>query len=122
MTDLAGKHALVTGGSRGIGAAIALALTERGAEVAISYERAEDRARQIVQPIEAKGRRGVAIKADSANPLAVRPLVNDTSATLGGLDILVNNAGASGAHSRPGARAWGRGDYGEPRAAGADRH
>lgn len=94
MTDLAGKHALVTGGSRGIGAAIALALAERGADVAISYERAEDRARQIVQAIEAKGRRGVAIKADSANPLAVRRLVDETAAALGGLDILVNNAGA----------------------------
>lgn len=93
MTDLAGKRALVTGGSRGIGAAIAMALAERGADVAISYERAEDRARQIVQAIEAKGRRGVAIKADSADPVAVRGLVDETAARLGGLDILVNNAG-----------------------------
>lgn len=93
MTDLTGKRALVTGGSRGIGAAIALALAEHGADVAISYERAEDRARQIVQAIEAKGRRGVAIKADNADPHAVRRLVDETAAALGGLDILVNNAG-----------------------------
>ena len=61
MKILTGKRALVTGGSRGIGAAIALALAENGADVAISYERAADRARDIVEQIEAKGRRAVAI-------------------------------------------------------------
>ena len=93
MTELLGRRALVTGGSRGIGAAIALALADRGADVAISYERAADRAADIVRAIEAKGRRGLAVQADGADPAAVRRLVAATVEGLGGLDILVNNAG-----------------------------
>lgn len=93
MTELAGKRALVTGGSRGIGAAIALALAEKGADVAITYERSADRAAETVARIEALGRRGVAIQADGADPAAVRRSVEETVAALGGLDILVNNAG-----------------------------
>lgn len=93
MTNLAGKRALVTGGSRGIGAAIALALAENGADVAISYERAADRARDIVGQIEAKGRRAIAIQADGADPEAVKRLVREAADHLSGLDILVNNAG-----------------------------
>jgi NAD(P)-dependent dehydrogenase (short-subunit alcohol dehydrogenase family) len=93
MTDLLGRRALVTGASRGIGAAIALALAEKGADVAISYERSADRAAEVVGAIEAKGRRGLAIRADSADPAAVRRLVEEAVAGLGGLDILVNNAG-----------------------------
>jgi len=93
MTNLAGKRALVTGGSRGIGAAIALALAENGADVAISFERAADRARDIVAQIEAKGRRGIAIQADGGDPEAVERLVCETADYMGGLDILVNNAG-----------------------------
>ncbi|WP_267396488.1 MULTISPECIES: SDR family oxidoreductase [unclassified Sphingomonas] len=94
MNELAGKRALVTGGSRGIGAAIALALAERGADVAISYERAADRAQGIVEQIEVMGRQAIAIQADAADPEANRRLVDEAVRALGGLDILVNNAGA----------------------------
>lgn len=78
MTDLSGKRALVTGGSRGIGARIALALAEHGADVAISYERAADRAQQIVNKIQLMGRRAVAIPANSADPEAIVSLVEAT--------------------------------------------
>jgi len=92
MTELAGKRALVSGGSSGIGAAIAIALAEKGADVAITYERAADRAAQVVAEIESKGRKAVALQADSADPAAVRRSVDEAAAMLGGLDILVNNA------------------------------
>lgn len=93
-TNLVGRRALVTGGSRGIGAAIALALADQGADVAISFEHAADRAEAIVDQIEGKGRRGIAIQADGADPEAVKRLVDTAADKLGGLDILVNNAGA----------------------------
>jgi NAD(P)-dependent dehydrogenase (short-subunit alcohol dehydrogenase family) len=93
MSELFGKRALVTGGSRGIGAAIALALAEKGADVAITYERSADRAAEVVRSIEGLGRKAVAIQADSADPTAVKRSVDDAAAALGGLDILVNNAG-----------------------------
>lgn len=93
MKDLTGKRALVTGGSRGIGAAIALALADRGADVAITYEKSADRAASVVRTIGEKGRRGIAIQADSADPAAVKHSVAETVAQLGGIDILVNNAG-----------------------------
>ncbi|WP_404334545.1 3-oxoacyl-ACP reductase family protein [Sphingomonas sp. MMS12-HWE2-04] len=93
MSDLVGKRALVTGASRGIGAGIALELAARGADVAITYERSADKAAAVVRAIEAKGRRGVAIQADSADPEAVKRSVAEAVAALGGLDILVNNAG-----------------------------
>jgi 3-oxoacyl-[acyl-carrier protein] reductase len=93
MSDLAGKRALVTGASRGIGAGIARALAERGADVAITYERSADKAAQVVKEIEAYGRRGFAIQADSADPAAVKRSVEEAVQALGGLDILVNNAG-----------------------------
>ncbi|MBY5396007.1 SDR family oxidoreductase [Rhizobium leguminosarum] len=92
MTELAGKRALVTGGSRGIGAAIALALAEKGADVAITYERSADRAAEVVRAIEGKGRKALAIQADSADPAAVKRSVDEAAQALGGLDILVNNA------------------------------
>ncbi|MBP2485634.1 SDR family NAD(P)-dependent oxidoreductase [Rhizobium leguminosarum] len=92
MTELAGKRALVTGGSRGIGAAIALALADKGADVAITYERSADRAAEVVRAIERKGRRALAIQADSADPAAVKRSVDEAAQALGGLDILVNNA------------------------------
>ncbi len=92
MTELTGKRALVTGASRGIGAAIALALAEKGADVAITYERSADRAAEVVRAIEGKGRRGLAIQADSADPAAVKRSVDEAAQVLGGLDILVNNA------------------------------
>jgi 3-oxoacyl-[acyl-carrier protein] reductase len=90
---LAGKRALVNGGSRGIGAAIAIALAENGADVAFTFNRSGERATTVVQSIEEKGRRGLAIQADSADPEAIRRAVAETVNTLGGLDILVNSAG-----------------------------
>jgi 3-oxoacyl-[acyl-carrier protein] reductase len=93
MNNLNGRVALVTGGSRGIGAAIALRLARDGADVAITYESAADRAAQVVKEIEQIGRRGLAVGADSADAAAVRGAVDTVAAELGGLDILVNNAG-----------------------------
>ncbi|MCA8409854.1 SDR family NAD(P)-dependent oxidoreductase [Burkholderia multivorans] len=93
MNRLQGKRALVTGGSRGIGAAIAKRLAGDGADVAITYEKSAERAQAVVAEIETLGRRAVAIQADSADPAAVRAAVDRAAETLGGLDILVNNAG-----------------------------
>jgi NAD(P)-dependent dehydrogenase (short-subunit alcohol dehydrogenase family) len=90
---LAGKRALVTGASRGIGAAIAKALAAEGADVAITYEKSADSAAKVVDAIKAAGRKAVAIQADSADVAAVQASVDKTVAALGGLDILVNNAG-----------------------------
>lgn len=92
MSELVNKRVLVTGASRGIGAAIALALAEKGADVAITYERSADRAAEVVRAIEGRGRRAVAIQADSADPVAVKRSVDEAAQALGGLDILVNNA------------------------------
>jgi NAD(P)-dependent dehydrogenase (short-subunit alcohol dehydrogenase family) len=93
MTTLTGKRVLVTGASRGIGAAIALHLARDGADVAITYSSSPDRAAEVVRGIEALGRKGFAIAADSADPAAVHHSVEETVRLLGGLDILVNNAG-----------------------------
>jgi NAD(P)-dependent dehydrogenase (short-subunit alcohol dehydrogenase family) len=90
---LTGKRALVTGASRGIGAAIAKALAAEGADVAITYEKSAESAADVVNAIRSKGRRAVAIQADSADVAAVQASVDRTVAELGGLDILVNNAG-----------------------------
>jgi NAD(P)-dependent dehydrogenase (short-subunit alcohol dehydrogenase family) len=92
MQELTGKRALVTGASRGIGAAIAVALADKGADVAITYERSAERAAQLVQTIVDKGRKAVAIQADSADPAAIQRAVDEAVRELGGLDILVNNA------------------------------
>jgi 3-oxoacyl-[acyl-carrier protein] reductase len=93
MTELTGKLALVTGAARGIGAGIALALADQGADVVITYERSTERAAALVKAIEQKGRRAIAIQADSADATAVKRSVDEAAAMLGGLDILVNNAG-----------------------------
>lgn len=92
MIDLNGKRALVTGGSRGIGAAIALALAENGADVAFTYLSSAEKAKSVSESIERVGRRAVAIQADSADPNAVQRSVDEAAAALGGLDILVNSA------------------------------
>ncbi len=92
MIDLKGKRALVTGGSRGIGAAIALTLAEHGADVAITYQNAAGRADDVVAAIEKLGRRALAVQADSADPDAIKRAVTETVAALKGLDILVNSA------------------------------
>ncbi len=93
MAPLSGKSALVTGGSRGIGAAIAKRLAKEGADVALTFESAADKARDVIGEIEAVGRRGLAMAADSADPDAVVGAVERTAAEFGRLDILVNNAG-----------------------------
>jgi NAD(P)-dependent dehydrogenase (short-subunit alcohol dehydrogenase family) len=90
---LKGKQALVTGASRGIGAAIAKTLAAEGADVAITYEKSADRANEVVRAIREQGRKGVAIQADSADVSAVQSSIEKTVRELGGLDILVNNAG-----------------------------
>ena len=93
MIDLKGKRALVTGASRGIGAAIALALAENGADVAFTYRHAADKANAMTAAIEGMGRRAFATQADSADPEAIARSVDLAVGALGGLDILVNSAG-----------------------------
>ena len=90
---LAGKAALITGGSRGIGAAIARRLAHDGADVAITFASAQSKADDVVRAVEATGRRGVALHAEAADPAAVREAVAKTVAAFGRLDVLVNNAG-----------------------------
>ena len=89
---LAGKVALVTGGSRGLGAAIADTLAEDGADVAISYVKSADKAAAVVDRLTAKGVRAIAIQNDQADTSAARPMVDQVIAHFGRLDILVNNA------------------------------
>src|SRR3569833_334598 len=90
---LKGRRALVTGASRGIGAAIAKKLALEGADVAVTFEKSADHAAEVVREIQALGRDAVAIQADSASVAAVEASIKGTVAQLGGLDILVNNAG-----------------------------
>ncbi len=87
------KKAIVTGGSLGIGAAIARELARRGADVAINYRKHDAEAKQVVADVEASGRKGVAIKADVASFSDAERMVGEVTEAFGGLDILVNNAG-----------------------------
>lgn len=91
---LDGKVALVTGGGRGIGAAVALRLAQDGADVALTFQQNRPRADEVVKQIKMTGRRAIAIPADSADPAAVTAAVGRAAGELGRLDILVNNAGA----------------------------
>ena len=91
--ELNGKVALVTGGSRGIGAAIAKALADDGADVAISYAASADKADAVVKELRKKGVRAEAFRADQANTKEVEGLVETVVKRFGRLDILVNNAG-----------------------------
>jgi 3-oxoacyl-[acyl-carrier protein] reductase len=93
MAPLAGKRALVTGGSKGIGAGIALALAREGADVAINYHRDATGAAAVVGEIQGLGRRALAIGADVRQVAECRRLIDEAAAGLGGLDILINNAG-----------------------------
>ena len=90
---LAGKIALVTGGSRSIGAAIAKRLAADGASVVLTFSASPAKAFEVVQAIEAAGGRALAIAADAGDPVAVRGAVTRTLEAFGSLDILVNNAG-----------------------------
>jgi 3-oxoacyl-[acyl-carrier protein] reductase len=94
-TKLAGKTALVTGGSRGIGAAIAKRLAADGANVAITYTKGSEAAAAVVKEIERTGGKAIAIQADATNAAAVGAAVEKAVATFGRLDILVNNAGTA---------------------------
>src|SRR5882724_7394923 len=93
--QLAGKVAMVTGGSRGIGAAIAKRLAADGANVAVTYSKGADAATSVVKAIENTGGKAIAIQADAADAGAVKAAVEKTVASFGRLDILVNNAGTA---------------------------
>lgn len=90
--NLKGKVALVTGGSRGLGATIAQALAEQGADVAISYVSSREKAEAVVAQLKEKGVRALAIRSDQADTAAAKPLVEQVLEHFGKLDILVNNA------------------------------
>jgi 3-oxoacyl-[acyl-carrier protein] reductase len=92
---LEGKIALVTGGSRGIGAAIAKRLAADGANVAITYTKGADSASSVVKEIERAGGKAIAIQADSTDAAAVKAAVEKAAATFGRIDVLVNNAGTA---------------------------
>jgi 3-oxoacyl-[acyl-carrier protein] reductase len=95
MSKLADKVALVTGGSRGIGAALAKRLASDGAKVAITYAKDANAAAAVVKEIEQNGGKAIAIQADAADAEAVKAAVEKTVASLGKLDVLVNNAGTA---------------------------
>jgi len=93
MSDLTGRVALVTGGSRGIGAATARRLADAGAAVALTYVEAADQARDVARQIQADGGRAAVVRADLTRPDAAAQAVEQTVRELGRIDILVNNAG-----------------------------
>ncbi|MFJ2237614.1 SDR family oxidoreductase [Streptomyces sp. NPDC087859] len=92
-TSSNGKAALVTGGSRGIGAATAVRLAREGADVALTYVNGKEAAEDVVRAVEAVGRRAVALRADSADAAEAAGAVDRAAEALGGLDVLVNNVG-----------------------------
>ena len=99
MSALSGKVALITGASRGIGKGVALALARHGADVAVNYVRATDRAEEVCERIRALGRRAIPVQADVTDGEAVKRTVRAVEKTLGPISILVNNAGHNLNHS-----------------------
>jgi len=93
LESLEGRAALVTGASRGIGRAVAVALASRGVDVAVNYRTREDAARQVVEEIESLGRRALAIRADVGDPGQCSSMVDEVLESMGRIDIIVNNAG-----------------------------
>ena len=93
MSDLAGKVALVTGASRGIGRAVAVALARAGTDVALNYRERADAAAEVYRDIERAGRRAAMVQADVSHSGEVRRMVSDAEQALGPVDILINNAG-----------------------------
>src|SRR6266404_908453 len=93
MPDLNGRIALVTGASRGIGAAIAIALAEAGSAVAVNYRGRAADVETVVEKIKGMGGRAIAIAADVSQAAAVARMVDQAASALGPIDILVNNAG-----------------------------
>ena len=96
--ELKGKVALVTGGNRGIGRAISIALAEKGADVAVNYHRSKQSAEEVVSMLSALGVRAMPIQADVSDYAQVEAMVDAVVKSFGRLDILVNNAGITGEH------------------------
>ena len=94
-TDLSGRCALVTGGARGIGKAVALMLAGAGANVAVNYRQREQDARSVVDAVGRLGRRALAVQADVSDGTAVKAMMGIVEGGLGRVDILVNNAGVA---------------------------
>ena len=92
---LAGKKAIVTGGGRGIGRAVALAYAKEGADILVNYQSNDTAANEVVAAVQEMGRKGVAVKADVSSYTACQEMVEAAMSELGGVDILVNNAGLS---------------------------
>ena len=99
MTNLEARVALVTGGSRGIGRASCIALAKAGCDVIVNFVQSKESADEVVQQVEALGRRAVAVQADVSQEIEVASLVQRSEGAFGQIDILVNNAGI--AHSKP---------------------
>jgi 3-oxoacyl-[acyl-carrier protein] reductase len=95
MASLAGKVAIVTGASRGIGRAIALRLSQEGASVVVNYARGADQAKDVVSAIEAAGGKALAVQGDVSKTAEIRDLFDRTQETYSQIDILVNNAGVT---------------------------
>ncbi|TAM78185.1 MAG: SDR family NAD(P)-dependent oxidoreductase, partial [Chloroflexota bacterium] len=93
MIDLTGKHAIVTGGSRGIGRAIVLRLARQGADVAFSYRGRADAAEATATEVRGLGRQAIAVQGDATDPASAEALVKAALEAFGSVDILVNNAG-----------------------------